>query len=103
MSQTSTKKYLHHEVDAGPNDVIEVTLDHAANVQLIDPGNYDNDTLVSCLNLDYGVGRCESRCDLAPPPRQTLYLGSAYSSKNRSSHCRNSCCVALCSGASKRF
>lgn len=24
----------------GPDDMVEVTLDHAANVQLLDPGNY---------------------------------------------------------------
>ena len=34
--------YLHHEFDAGPEDVIEVTLDHAANVQLMDASNYQN-------------------------------------------------------------
>jgi len=34
--------YLHYELDAGPSDVIEVTLDHAANVQLLDPGNFQN-------------------------------------------------------------
>ena len=34
--------YLHQEFDAGPNDVIEVTLDHAANVLLLDPINYSN-------------------------------------------------------------
>jgi hypothetical protein len=34
--------FLHHEFDAGPEDVIEVTLDHAANVQLLDPTNFQN-------------------------------------------------------------
>ena len=32
--------HLHYEFDAGPGDVIEVTLDRAANVQLLDPTNY---------------------------------------------------------------
>jgi hypothetical protein len=32
--------YLHQELDAGPNDMIEVTLDHAANVLLLDGANY---------------------------------------------------------------
>ncbi len=34
--------YLHQEYDAGPGDVIEVTLDHAANVLLLDTANYSN-------------------------------------------------------------
>ena len=32
--------YLHQEFDAAPSDVIEVTLDHAANVLLLDETNY---------------------------------------------------------------
>jgi len=32
--------HLHQEFDAGPSDVIEVTLDHAANVLLMDETNY---------------------------------------------------------------
>lgn len=32
--------FLHYEFDAGPGDVIEVTLDHAANVQLLTPAEY---------------------------------------------------------------
>jgi len=32
--------YLHYEFDADADDVIEVTLDHPANVQLLDPANY---------------------------------------------------------------
>ncbi len=35
-------EFLHQEFDLGPNDVMEVTLDHAANVQLLDPTNYSN-------------------------------------------------------------
>jgi hypothetical protein len=34
--------YLHYELDVGPNDAIEVTLDHAANVQLMDSTNFYN-------------------------------------------------------------
>jgi hypothetical protein len=33
-------KYIHYEFDAEPEDVIEVTLDRAANVQLLDETNY---------------------------------------------------------------
>ena len=34
--------YLHQEFDAGPGDVFEVTLDHAANVLLLDSANFSN-------------------------------------------------------------
>ena len=34
--------YLHREFDLDPHDVVEVLLDHAANVQLLDPVNFDH-------------------------------------------------------------
>jgi hypothetical protein len=34
-------EYLHRVIDAGPEDVIEVTVDHPANVQLLDEENFD--------------------------------------------------------------
>ena len=34
--------YLHHELDAGPNDVIEVTLNGQANVLLLDESAFSN-------------------------------------------------------------
>ena len=34
--------YLHYEVDTGAGDQVEVVLDRAANVQLLDPANYQN-------------------------------------------------------------
>lgn len=34
--------YLHYEFDAQAGDIAEVTLDAAANVQLMDVPNYDN-------------------------------------------------------------
>lgn len=33
--------HLHREVDAGPDDVIEVVLEGKANVMLLDEANYD--------------------------------------------------------------
>ena len=37
------KQFLQYDLGViGPDDVIEVTLDHAANVQLLDPGQYEN-------------------------------------------------------------
>ncbi len=35
-------KYIHYEFDTSPGDVIEVELDRAANVQLLDRENYDH-------------------------------------------------------------
>ena len=32
--------FLHKEFDLAAGDVLEITLDHAANVQLLDPSNY---------------------------------------------------------------
>jgi Domain of unknown function (DUF1883) len=34
--------HIHYQFDANEGDVIEVTLDRAANVQLLDPANYEN-------------------------------------------------------------
>jgi hypothetical protein len=34
--------YLHYEFDAGPNNVIEVTIDKQANVRIMDSINYQN-------------------------------------------------------------
>jgi hypothetical protein len=33
--------YLHQEFEVGPDDTIEVVLDNPANVQLLDPENFD--------------------------------------------------------------
>jgi hypothetical protein len=35
-------EFLHQELDLTPSDIVEVTLDHPANVQLLDPTNYAN-------------------------------------------------------------
>lgn len=32
--------YLHYEVEAGPRDVVQVSLDSQANVRLLDPSNF---------------------------------------------------------------
>lgn len=34
--------YLHYEAEAGPKDIIEVSLDKRANVRVMDPPNYKN-------------------------------------------------------------
>jgi hypothetical protein len=34
--------FLHQELDLGPEDVVEVILDHPANVQLLDSMNFNH-------------------------------------------------------------
>jgi len=34
--------YLHYDVQAGPSDVVEVTLDRAANVMLLSTSDYNS-------------------------------------------------------------
>ena len=34
-------EFLHKVIDAGPEDFLEVTLDHPANVQLLDEENFN--------------------------------------------------------------
>ncbi|HWG43641.1 MAG TPA: DUF1883 domain-containing protein [Gemmataceae bacterium] len=35
-------EFIHQEMEAGPDDLIEVTLDNAANVQLLNPADYED-------------------------------------------------------------
>jgi hypothetical protein len=42
-------EFLHQEMEAGPDDLIEVTLDNPANVLLLDPENYEH----YCNNRPY--------------------------------------------------
>jgi hypothetical protein len=37
----SIMNYLHNELQLHSGDIVEVTLDHAANVQLLDSANFD--------------------------------------------------------------
>jgi hypothetical protein len=37
----TTMNYLHYEFDAGPDDILEVTLEGKANVRLLDDENYE--------------------------------------------------------------
>lgn len=34
--------FLHYEVDAGPSDIVEVSLDKQANVKLLDNSNFQS-------------------------------------------------------------
>ncbi|HWE35252.1 MAG TPA: DUF1883 domain-containing protein [Isosphaeraceae bacterium] len=60
--------HLHQEFDAGPEDVIEVTLDNSANVQLLDEANYQN--YVNGRAFRYHGGFAEMTPFRLRPPRQ---------------------------------
>lgn len=58
--------YLHYELQVGSGDVVEVTLDSAANVQLLDDANYAN--YQAGRSFDYTGGYAKSSpCRLRPP------------------------------------
>ena len=62
----STPIHSHHEFDADPDDTIEVTLVSPANVQLLDPPNYER----YCRGEDfhYVGGHVDfAPCRLSPP------------------------------------
>ncbi len=58
--------FLHQEFDAGPKDVIEVTLDGQANVMLLDPANYSSYRRGQGFRY-YGGHAKESPFRIAPP------------------------------------
>jgi hypothetical protein len=65
--------YLHQEFDAGPDDVIEVTLDHPANVQLMDSDNYENYRSGRPFRY-YGGHATKSPVRLVPPHYGTWHI-----------------------------
>jgi hypothetical protein len=58
--------YLHQELDAGPDDVVEVTLNGQANVMLLDPANFDHYRRGESFR-DYGGLAKTSPARLVPP------------------------------------
>ncbi len=60
--------YLHWEFSAGPNSVIEVTLDHQANVKLLDPINYQK--YQKGQQYKYSGGLATTSPTHISPPRQ---------------------------------
>ncbi len=60
--------YLHYELDAGLDDIVEVTLDHGANVQLMDSSNFEN--YKNRREYRYFGGHAEESPVRLQPPRQ---------------------------------
>jgi hypothetical protein len=59
-------KYLHQELELGPEDVIEVTLNGRANVMLLDPSNFQNYRLGRAFRYWGGLAR-QSPVQLVAP------------------------------------
>lgn len=60
-------KYLHYKFDAGPQDIIEVTLDKQANVLLLDPSNFRK--YKNGQNYRYSGGLAKTSPVRLSPPR----------------------------------
>jgi hypothetical protein len=60
--------YLHYDLDAGPDDVVEVTLDRRANVQLMDDSNFEN--YQNGREFHYFGGYAKESPIRLQPPRQ---------------------------------
>ena len=58
--------HLHYQFDAGPDEVVEVTLDHQANVLLMDDSNYNNYRHSRSFRY-YGGHATRSPVRLVPP------------------------------------
>jgi hypothetical protein len=58
--------YLHQEFEAGPDDVIEVTLDGQANVMLLDGVNFDHYRKGESFRYHGGLAKV-SPARLVPP------------------------------------
>ncbi len=65
--------YLHHEFDAGPNELIEVVLDHPANVQLLDEANFERYQSRQTFRYHGGYAT-ESPVELRPPSKGRWHL-----------------------------
>jgi hypothetical protein len=60
--------YLHYEFEAGPDDLIEVRLDKAANVMLMDGPNYEQ--YKRSASARYHGGYVKTSPYLLSPPTQ---------------------------------
>jgi hypothetical protein len=59
-------EYLHYEVSAGPNDIIQVSLDAQANVLLMDSPNFSSFHSGRSYNYHGGLAK-RSPVNLVPP------------------------------------
>ena len=65
--------YLHQEFDAGPGDIVEVTLDNSANVLLLDSVNFEKYRSGQTYRYQGGYAK-ESPVRIAPPRHGRWHL-----------------------------
>lgn len=65
--------YLHQELDVGPEDIVEVTLDGQANVMLLDSANYERYRRGESFRYHGGLAQV-SPARLVPPHRGRWYV-----------------------------
>lgn len=65
--------FLHKEFDAGPDDVVEVSLDKQSNVMLLDSTNYENYKQGSAFKYHGGLGT-KSPVRIVPPRQARWHL-----------------------------
>lgn len=66
-------KFLHHEFNAGPDDMIRVTLDSQANVLLLDSGNFARYRSGQSFRYQGGLAT-QSPYNLSPPHYGTWHV-----------------------------
>lgn len=66
-------KYLHQEIYAGPDDLVEVSLDGQANVMLLDSLNYDHYRRNERFRYHGGLAKV-TPVRLVPPRRGTWHV-----------------------------
>jgi hypothetical protein len=66
--------YLHHQFELGPDEILDVILDGAANVLLLDPENYENYRQGRTYRYAAGGYATESPVRLHPPGPGTWHL-----------------------------
>lgn len=64
--ESSAMNYLHQELEAGPEDLIDVELDGQANVMLLDPTNFEHYRKGATFRYQGGLAR-NSPLRLVPP------------------------------------
>lgn len=68
LGGTRPVNFLHQELDVGPEDVVEVTLDGQANVMLLDSANYEHYRKGEAFRYHGGLAKT-SPTRLVPPDR----------------------------------
>ena len=66
--------HIHKEVEAGPDDIVEVALDGSANVMLLDAANYDLYRQGKTFHYQGGGFAKTSPFQIVPPRQGRWYV-----------------------------